>query len=116
MILTTLSGFTAYRMDVPKRAVVPTSGAGAGRHGGRVNRIGLNALYLALDVNTAVQEYQQVSPLMPPGTLVSYQLTVNPPSTSRGGPNATWGQGSGRISAVTGVAAGSISASSRPVG
>lgn len=62
----------------PQVAVAPTSGAGAGKHGGRANRIGLNALYLALDVNTAVREYQQISPLMPPGTLVSYQLTVDP--------------------------------------
>jgi RES domain-containing protein len=78
MIFKALSGVTAYRMHVPKWAVAPASGAGAGRHGGRVNRIGLNALYLALDVNTAVLEYQQISPLMPPGTLVSYQLTIDP--------------------------------------
>ncbi|SAL81108.1 RES domain protein [Caballeronia choica] len=78
MILKALSEVTAYRMHVPKWAVAPTSGAGAGRHGGRANRVGLNALYLALDVNTAVREYQQISPLMPPGTLVSYQLTVDP--------------------------------------
>ena len=70
MILTALTKVTAYRMHVPRWAVAPTSGAGAGKHGGRVNRIGLNALYLALDVNTAVREYQQISPLMPPGTLV----------------------------------------------
>jgi RES domain-containing protein len=31
-----------------------------------------------LDINTAVLEYQQISPLMPPGTLVSYRLTVDP--------------------------------------
>jgi hypothetical protein len=78
MILKGISEVTAYRMHVPKWAVAPTSGAGAGRHGGRANRIGLNALYLALDVNTAVLEYQQVSPLMPPGTLVSYRLTIDP--------------------------------------
>jgi RES domain-containing protein len=78
MILTALSGITAYRMHVPRWAVAPTSGAGAGRHGGRANRIGLNALYLALDANTAIREYQQISPLMPPGTLVSYQLTIDP--------------------------------------
>ncbi|SDR55186.1 hypothetical protein SAMN05443245_7622 [Paraburkholderia fungorum] len=29
MILTNLSGLTAYRMHVPKWAVAPTSGAGA---------------------------------------------------------------------------------------
>jgi len=78
MILTAISGITAYRMHAPKWAVSPTSGAGAGKHGGRANRIGLSALYLALDINTAVREYQQVSPLMPPGTLVSYKVTIDP--------------------------------------
>jgi RES domain-containing protein len=78
MILTELSGITVYRMHVPKWAVAPTSGAGAGTHGGRANRIGLNALYLALDHDTAIREYQQISRLMPPGTLVSYRLTVTP--------------------------------------
>lgn len=81
----TLSALTAYRMHVLKWAVAPTSGAGAGRHGGRVDRIGLNALYLALDVQTAVSGYQQISPLMSPGTLVSYQVTVDPVGDFTGG-------------------------------
>ncbi len=78
MILTRLEAVTVYRMHTPKWAVAPTSGAGAAQHGGRVNRPGVAALYLALDVETAVKEYQQVSSLMPPGTLVSYQLTAGP--------------------------------------
>ncbi|SAK93346.1 RES domain protein [Caballeronia temeraria] len=78
MILTELAGVTAYRMHVPRWAVAPTSGAGAGTHGGRANRVGLNALYLALDHDTAIREYQQLSSLMPPGTLVSYNLTAAP--------------------------------------
>ena len=78
MILTRLAALTAYRMHNPKWAVAPTSGAGAAQHGGRVNRPGVTALYLALEVETAVKEYQQVSTLMPPGTLVSYQLTADP--------------------------------------
>ncbi|CAD6563290.1 RES family NAD+ phosphorylase [Paraburkholderia sabiae] len=91
MIVKALSKLTAYRMHVPKWAVAPTSGTGAGRHGGRANRIGLNALYLALDVDTAVREYQQISPLMPPGTLVSYQLTVEPIVDFTGGyQSGTW--------------------------
>ena len=49
MILTELAGVTVYRMHVPRWAVAPASGAGAGTHGGRANRVGLNALYLALD-------------------------------------------------------------------
>lgn len=78
MIFVNLSDVTAYRMLVPKWAVAPLSGAGAGTHGGRANRVGLNALYLALDHDTAVREYQQLSSLMPPGTLVSYTLTAAP--------------------------------------
>jgi RES domain-containing protein len=77
MMTISLSEQTAYRVHVPRWAATPTSGQGAAKHGGRVNRIGLNALYLALDVNTALMEYQQVSPLMPPGTLVTYQVTVD---------------------------------------
>lgn len=34
-------------------------------------------LYLALELDTAVVEYQQVSPLLPPGTLVSYEVSVS---------------------------------------
>lgn len=76
MKLTALADVTAYRMHVPRWAVAPTSGAGAGKHGGRVNRPGVDALYLALE--TAVRECQQVSTLLPPGTLTSYQLTAAP--------------------------------------
>ena len=76
MILTNLGPLTAYRMHTPKWASTPTSGAGAATHGGRANRPGTNALYLALEADTAVREYQQVSPLMPPGTLVSYTVSV----------------------------------------
>ncbi|AME27026.1 MULTISPECIES: RES family NAD+ phosphorylase [Burkholderiaceae] len=78
MIFANLFNVTVYRMLVPKWAVAPMSGAGAGTHGGRANRVGLNALYLALDHDTAVREYQQLSSLMPPGTLVSYSLTATP--------------------------------------
>ena len=78
MRLTTLSDVTVYRMHVPRWAVAPTSGAGAGKHGGRTNRPGVDALYLAMETDTALREYQQVSKLLPPGTLTSYQLTVEP--------------------------------------
>jgi RES domain-containing protein len=77
MILTRVEALTAYRMHVPKWAVAPTSGAGAARHGGRANRPGIAALYLALEAETAIEEYQQVSSLLPPGTLVSYVVTVD---------------------------------------
>lgn len=76
MILTNLDSVTAYRMHTPMRATAPTSGAGAAAHGGRANRPGIQALYMALEADTAVREYQQVSPLMPPGTLVSYTVSA----------------------------------------
>jgi RES domain-containing protein len=78
MILIALERETAYRMHTPKWAVAPMSGAGAARWGGRANRPGVEALYLSLDTETAIREYKQLSPLLPPGTLVSYQVTAHP--------------------------------------
>lgn len=89
MILTELGPVTAYRMHTPRWATVPTSGAGAAAHGGRANRPGVSALYLALEPETAVREYQQLSPLMPPGTLVSYTVRLAPVVDFRGGYDAT---------------------------
>lgn len=77
MILAELGPITAYRMHTPRWASAPTSGAGAAAHGGRANRPGTSALYLALEAETAVREYQQLSPLMPPGTLVAYMVHVS---------------------------------------
>jgi RES domain-containing protein len=68
----------AYRVLVPKWSHAPASGAGAALHGGRVNRPGIDALYLSLDTETAIQEYQRTSSLLPPGTLVAYQINLNP--------------------------------------
>ncbi|MCP1364550.1 RES domain-containing protein, partial [Halomonas sp. BBD48] len=67
MILTSLADQPAYRVHVPRWAIAPTSGAGSAQHGGRLNRIGVSALYLALDEQTALTEYRQLSTLMPPG-------------------------------------------------
>ena len=67
MIFTSLEQATAYRMHVPKWAMMPTSGAGAAAHSGCANRPSIAALYLALDIDTAIKEYQQVSTLLPPG-------------------------------------------------
>ncbi len=72
-------------MHQPKWAVAPASGAGAARHGGRVNRPGVAALYLSLDTETAIKEYRQLSSLLPPGTVVSYQLTMGPVADFRQG-------------------------------
>ncbi|GLU33869.1 RES family NAD+ phosphorylase [Trinickia caryophylli] len=85
MIVTALNQVVVYRMHVPKWAVAPISGTGAALHGGRANRIGINALYLSLDPQTAISEYKQVSTLLPPGTLVSYRLTVAPVVDFTGG-------------------------------
>lgn len=89
MILTALGGLRAYRMHTPRWAVQPASGAGAARHGGRLNRIGVEALYLALDVETAIAEYQQRSSLMPPGLLVEYRITADRIVDFRGGYDAS---------------------------
>lgn len=85
MILTELGPVTAYRMHTPRWATAPTSGAGAAAYGGRANRPGVSALYLALESETAVREYQQLSPLMPPGTLVSYTVRLAPVVDFRAG-------------------------------
>lgn len=88
MILTNITDLTVYRMMVPKWSVAPTSGAGAARHGGRANRPGIEALYVALEAQTAVREYQQVSSLLPPGLLVSFSVTVDAVVDFRHGYNA----------------------------
>jgi len=76
MIFKDLGAIAAYRMHVPRWATQPTSGAGAARHGGRFNRPGVAALYLALEAQTAIEEFRQDSRLPPPGTLVAYDLSV----------------------------------------
>ena len=85
MIFTDFAQSEAFRMHAPKWAFAPTSGEGAAQHGGRVNRPGVAALYLALDSGTAIREYQQDDPLVPPGTLVSYRITVDRILDFRGG-------------------------------
>lgn len=77
MIVTALADCVVYRMHTPKWAHMPISGAGAAKHGGRLNRPGVDALYVALEVETAVEEYQQTSSLLPPGTVVSYQINLD---------------------------------------
>ena len=67
---------TYFRLHTPRWAHQPTSGAGAARHGGRLNRPGTPALYLAADIQTAAAEFQQASPVLPPGMLVSYRVTL----------------------------------------
>lgn len=89
MKLVTLTDVTAYRMHAPKCAVAPTSGAGVGKHGGRANRPGIDAIYLALETQAAINEYQQTSTLLPPGTLTSYKLSATPVVDFTGGYSAS---------------------------
>ena len=114
MILTELGPVTAYRMHTPRWATAPTSGAGAAAHGGRANRPGVSALYLTLEPETAVREYQQLSPLMPPGTLVSYTVRLAPVVDFRAGYDPT--PPCGRNFIATGANCGSTSAWNHRVG
>lgn len=61
-----------WRMIGIRHQFSPTSGEGARLYGGRWNRKGCAALYLAADAVTAVAEYYQG--LSKPGTLVPYLL------------------------------------------
>lgn len=64
-----------YRIIVPRWSHSPTSGAGAARKGGRFNRPGIEALYLSQTVETALEEYRQHSPLLPPGTITTFLVS-----------------------------------------
>ncbi len=50
---------TCYRAHDPKWSFQPLSGEGAAIHGGRFNRKGVPALYLALSIGTAIKEANQ---------------------------------------------------------
>jgi RES domain-containing protein len=89
MILTPLD-CALYRVHQPKWSFAPTSGAGAGTYGGRANRPGVNALYLSLELETALAEYQQNDALLPPGLMVSYSVTIDPIVDFRGGFTSDW--------------------------
>jgi len=83
-----------YRYLTPKWAYVPLSGAGAAAEGGRFNRIGVEALYLARAPQTALEEYRQDSSLVPPATLASYILSVDGVVDLSGGYDpAQWADG-----------------------
>jgi RES domain-containing protein len=77
VIVTSLDGSAHfYRAHTPEWSCQPLSGAGAARHGGRLNRQGVHALYLADSQATAIAEYQQLDSLMPPCTLVTYRVVL----------------------------------------
>lgn len=77
MILCDLApGTILFRAHTPQWASRPLSGADAAAQGGRFNQEGVEALYLSLDELTALREYQQTSPLLPPCTMCSYTVAL----------------------------------------
>lgn len=66
---------TLYRALNPLYAREPLSGRGAQLYGGRFNPKGVPALYLTLDVLTAIREANQAGSLQPT-TLVSYEADI----------------------------------------
>ena len=66
-----------WRVLTPRWARDPLSGQGAAIHGGRFNEVGVAALYLSLDLPTAIEEYQQDIDFRP-GTFCAYQVDVGP--------------------------------------
>ena len=89
MILTDLHA-VAYRVHDPKWACAPASGAGAARYGGRANRPGVNAVYLSLELETALAEYKQTDALLEPALMVSYQICVASVVDFRNGFSDLW--------------------------
>lgn len=65
-----------YRYLTPKWAYLPLSGAGAAATGGRFNRVGVEALYLSAEPDTALAEYQQGSTIPSPATLAAYLIDL----------------------------------------
>ena len=72
------AGLTLYRAYTPRWSFDPFSGAGAASAGGRFNRKGDPALYLAMEMATAVAEYQQTSPFAPPFTMTTFLADLPP--------------------------------------
>ncbi|WP_457155484.1 RES family NAD+ phosphorylase, partial [Mesorhizobium sp. P5_C1] len=66
-----------HRYLTPKWAYVPTSGGGAAIDGGRFNRPGVEALYLARAPQTALEEYRQGASITPPATLAAYKVSLD---------------------------------------
>jgi RES domain-containing protein len=67
-----------YRALVPRFAYLPMSGAGAAKVGGRFNRPGVEALYLAASPEAALLEYRAESELLPPAIVATYLVTADP--------------------------------------
>lgn len=92
MILTRLGPAAPfYRALTPSWAYLPESGAGAARVGGRFNRPGVEARYLAASTLGALLEYQQESTLLPRATLATFLVSAERVVDFTGGYQAeTW--------------------------
>lgn len=92
MITRILSGGEAfYRVLTPQWSDKPLSGMGAAKKGGRFNRPGQEALYLSVEQKTALAEYQQDNPWLPPGTICTYFVgKLGVADLSRGYDPAHW--------------------------
>ncbi len=90
MIQVSLDQGVYYRLNTPRWAHQPTSGAGAAKNGGRLNRPGIEALYLSRELETAVAEYRQLSSLLPPATVVTYRATLGKVIDFSGGFSRAW--------------------------
>jgi len=66
-----------YRAFTPRWAHAPESGVGAAIGGGRFNRPGVEARYLAETAAGALVEYQAEFPLLPPATLAAFLVTAS---------------------------------------
>lgn len=92
---------TLYRALNPLYAREPLSGRGAQLYGGRFNAKGVPALYLTLDVQTAIREANQVGSLQPT-TLVAYDADIDDIFDSRDGAAlAAHGMTPGDLAATT---------------
>ncbi|WP_394697426.1 RES family NAD+ phosphorylase [Pseudoxanthomonas japonensis] len=75
MIITPIKLY-AYRVLTPQWSYLPHSGAGAAKVGGRFNRQGQQAVYLALEPETALSEFAQAEPVFGPGTIATYRVEL----------------------------------------
>ena len=95
-----------YRVIVPAYAGIPYSGMGAARRGGRFNRPGQEALYLSRDEPTALAEYRQENPWLPPGTICTFFVDRLQVADLRAGFDPGKWTRYGRITRLTGVLSG----------
>jgi RES domain-containing protein len=70
---------TCYRAHDPRWSFAPLSGTGAARYGGRYNLEGTPALYLSLEITTAIREIAQgLAYKLDPCVLCPYEVDCSP--------------------------------------